>query len=119
MSRHIAVLLSLSHGHQGHHSPDNHEGQDCHHGQDGHHGQDDHPGRDGHQGRQGHHGHQDHYSYNGPHMVDISAFINRGALLTLTKKPQGCKMKQEIQEGFRCKMTKGRGEDDEQGSCQW
>ena len=39
MSRHIAVLLSLSHGHQGHHSPDNHQGQDGHHGQDGHYGQ--------------------------------------------------------------------------------
>ena len=31
-SAHITALLSLSHGHQGHHSYDNHQGQDGHHG---------------------------------------------------------------------------------------
>ena len=40
---------------------------------------------------------------------DISAFISHGALLTPTKKPQRCKIKQEIQEALSRKMTKGRG----------
>ena len=53
-----------------------------------------------------------------PRLIFLHSYQPWRILLTPTKKPQRCKIKQEIQEALRRKMTKGRGEDDEQGGCQ-